>query len=416
MKVKFRITSSKINNNSVESIIKNNNAGSYLFFHGKVRNNNNKKNVKYLFYEANLILSKIEFLKIINEINNNFLIISIYCIHRCGIVLVGETALYIAVLSKHRKSSFLALQYLINNLKKRLPIFKKEYYTNSTSIWINNTCSCDFENNQENKRYDKQKLIPFIKENGQLLLKNSKILIIGIGGLGSPALMYLSSAGIGNIGILEYDLLEAENLNRQFIYNPIEIGKRKSLLAKQKILNFNKKINLKILNYKINKKNIIKSIKDYSIIIDCTDNFKTKLLINDACYYAKKTLIRSSIHQMDGQIEVYNPLNDGPCVRCLWSNNTKNVLSCNESGVLGTTSGIFGILQAQEAIKFLLKQKTLKNGEILFANLLENNFYKITYKKYRNCILCSSFNKSKSLKDFYENFKQQDAQFITMNN
>jgi adenylyltransferase/sulfurtransferase len=119
---------------------------------------------------------------------------------------------------------------------------------------------------------------------------------------------------------------------------------------------------------------------------------------------------------MDGQIEVYNPLNDGPCVRCLWSNNTKNVLSCNESGVLGTTSGIFGILQAQEAIKFLLKQKTLKNGEILFANLLENNFYKITYKKYRNCILCSSFNKSKSLKDFYENFKQQDAQFITMNN
>jgi len=398
--VDFFITNKKINISKIQSVVEDNNAGGYVFFEGRVRIYNRKKKVYSLFYEADKGLAKIEFLNIVKELKKEFSILQVLCVHKTGVLLVGETALFIGILSKRRKDAFLAVQYLVSELKRRLPVFKKETYIDNSTHWVNNTCSCDFTVD-DNLRYQQQKKLSFIGENGQKKLLNAKVLVVGAGGLGVPVLTYLASAGIGHLGICEYDRLDVTNLNRQFLYRIEDIGKKKSYLIKQRILEINKNIQIKIFSNKLTINNIIKVVKGYDIIIDCVDNLNCKFLLNDAAYFFKIPLIRASVYHMEGQLEVYDSSKEGPCFRCFWNNEDILAVSCNETGVLGTTPGLFGIFQAQETIKFLLGENVLKNGEILIANLFENDFFKINYSKNKRCSLCCINREKVSLINFY---------------
>ncbi len=247
-------------------------------------------------------------------------------------------------------------------------------------------------NESELKFYNRQIILSKIGIEGQTKLVNSRVLVIGAGGLGSSALQYLAASGIGNIGICDYDTLDISNLHRQVIYNFNQLGLPKVEAAKNNIGNFNPNTNFEIINQKVTATNIEKIISDYDVVLDCTDNFKTKFLIHDACYLHNKNLVQSSIYQFEGQLHVFRfaDKNKSGCFRCLWPIIPEEgcVGTCGDIGVLGVVPGIFGTLQATETIKLLLGWEGLKQGQTFIFDMLSLTGRIISWKKNQTCPLC----------------------------
>lgn len=235
-------------------------------------------------------------------------------------------------------------------------------------------------------------VLPEIGRIGQEKLAKSRVLIIGLGGLGSAASFYLACAGIGNLGIVDFDKVKLDNLNRQILYWQNDLGGLKVELAQDKLKRFNKDIKIIPYNLKINKKNVLNIIKDYDIIIDATDNFATRYLINDSCVISNKPLIHGSVSGWNGQITTILP-HQGPCYRCLFPKPPKtNSFISKNIGIVGVVAATIGVLQANEAIKFILNYPGLLIGELLFFNTLDNYFNKVEVIRDINCKLCGKSN------------------------
>ena len=249
--------------------------------------------------------------------------------------------------------------------------------------------------------YSRQIPLPEVGLAGQQLLQNGKCLVVGAGGLGSPVLMYLASAGIGVIGICDGDLLEESNLHRQPIYSYKDIGKSKTQLASLRIKELNPSINPIVHPFRLTESNAIQLFQSYDLILDCTDNFRAKFLINDAAYLTKKPVVRSSIYQFEGQLQTYIPERGDACLRCLWEDIPVDgcVGTCQQVGVLGPVPGYFGILQAMEAIKYFIKMPLLASHTILFNDLVYYTQRTICYEKKFNCPLCGNDPKISFLSD-----------------
>ncbi|HED07826.1 MAG TPA: molybdenum cofactor biosynthesis protein MoeB [Ignavibacteria bacterium] len=247
-------------------------------------------------------------------------------------------------------------------------------------------------NNDELNFYKRQINLPNFGLEGQEKLKNSKALVVGAGGLGSPAILYLSAAGVGKIGVCDFDKVEITNLHRQIIFDYEEVGKTKTQSAKKKINKFNPLINIEEISESVSPDNVENIISGYDVVLDCTDNFATKFLLHDACYLNKINLVQSSIYQFEGQLQVFRFAEDTGqgCYRCLWQNIPEEgcVGTCADAGVLGVVPGIFGTLQALETIKILLNWDGLVWNESLIFDLLSLNSRKIRWKKNVNCPLC----------------------------
>ena len=241
----------------------------------------------------------------------------------------------------------------------------------------NNNLSTD-----EIDRYKRHLSLKNFGEEGQLALKNSSVVFIGAGGLGSSAIIYIAAAGIGKIGIADSDQVEISNLQRQIIHNTSEIGNNKTDSAKKRISELNPHCQIEIFNERISSKNIIDIIKKFDIVCDCSDNFSTRFLINDACLILKKPLIYGSVQGFEGQVSVFNLNENSPNLRDLLPRPPEQDLipSCEEYGVIGVSPGIIGILQANEIIKIIIKKGEILNGKILIFNLLENNMKKLNLK------------------------------------
>ena len=235
------------------------------------------------------------------------------------------------------------------------------------------------------KKYSRQLILKNIGISGQRKIFNSKILIIGAGGLGCPLMLYLSYSGVGNLGIIDDDKIEISNLSRQVLYTKKDLGKLKVLVSKKIIKNINRKINVKTYAKKIDKNNIHDIAKNYDFICDGTDNFKSRLLINDYCLKNKKVLISSAISKYDGQIFNFDFRKKGPCLWCFMPSEPTNAENCESEGIMSTLAGIAGSLQANEVIKSILKIGKPLNGEIMIFNSLNLNFRKIKLKKNINC-------------------------------
>ena len=231
--------------------------------------------------------------------------------------------------------------------------------------------------NEQLERYSRNILLKEVGIKGQQKLLSSKVLVIGAGGLGSAAIMYLATAGIGTIGIADKDKVELSNLNRQIIHNTNRIGSLKTKSAEQTINKLNPDINLNIYN-KISSENISEIVSQYDFVIDATDNFETKFLINDACVFAKKPFSHAGIVGFQGQLMTYVP-NKGCCYRCVFKEPPKQecVSSCSKDGVLGAAVGIIGSLQAIEGIKYILCIGELLTGYLLTYNALTTEFRKV---------------------------------------
>jgi len=235
---------------------------------------------------------------------------------------------------------------------------------------------------EEYKRYDRHLKLENVGVEGQLKLKNSKVLVIGAGGLGCPALLYLAAAGVGTIGIVDFDAVDISNLQRQILYSTTDIGKQKAICAALHLKANNPTIDIECYNEKLTVKNAIEIFTKYDIIIDGTDNFETRYLINDACVLCGKILIYGCIEKFEGQVSVFNsPLSAGKrsaTYRCLFPKPPESVqVNCSEAGVLGVLPGIIGSIQATEAIKIILNIGESLAGKLLLVDALSMQFSKL---------------------------------------
>ena len=235
------------------------------------------------------------------------------------------------------------------------------------------------------ERFKKQISLKKIGFAGQQKIKNAKILIIGMGGLGCPLLTYLSSSGVCNIGIVDHDKVELSNLNRQILFNTSDVGKFKTNQAKSKIIKIYKKIKIKTFRIKISKKNIGTVIKNFDIICDGTDNFNTRYLINDYCKKNKKILISAAISKFDGHLFKFNFKKKGPCLRCFMPEQPLENNNCETDGIFAPVAGIIGSLQANEVLKTVLGLKDDLNNNFLIFNSLSMSLRKIRISKNPKC-------------------------------
>jgi adenylyltransferase/sulfurtransferase len=239
-------------------------------------------------------------------------------------------------------------------------------------------------------RYSRHLIMPEVGVQGQEKLKAAKVLMIGTGGLGSPAALYLAAAGIGTIGLVDFDVVDFSNLQRQIIHSTTSVGKPKVESAKERMLEINPLINIVTYNEMLTKENIKRILKDYDMVLDGTDNFQTRYLVNDACVFAGKPFVYGSIFRFDGQATVFYP-GKGPCYRCLFAEPPPPgmVPSCAEGGVLGILPGVIGVIQATEVVKLVLGKGESLIGRLMLYDALKMTFREVKFRKNPKCPVCS---------------------------
>jgi adenylyltransferase/sulfurtransferase len=257
----------------------------------------------------------------------------------------------------------------------------------------------------EVRRYSRHLIIPDVAMAGQQRLMNAKVLCVGAGGLGSPALMYLAAAGVGTLGIVEFDTVDESNLQRQIIHGQSDIGKSKALSAKEKIAEINPNVNVIVHEIRLDTDNVMEIFSQYDLIVDGTDNFATRYLVNDACVLLKKPYVWGSIYRFDGQASVFWA-EYGPCYRCLYPEPPPPgmVPSCAEGGVLGVLCASIGSIQTTEAIKLIAGIGEPLIGQLMIYDALEMSYRKIKVRKDPKCPLCSEKPSQTELLADYEAF------------
>ena len=236
------------------------------------------------------------------------------------------------------------------------------------------------------KKFEKQIILKKIGLSGQRKILSTNVLIVGAGGLGCPLITYLAASGVGKIGIVDHDKVELSNLNRQTLFGISDLGKFKVEQAKKNINKLNKNIKISIFKKKLNFKNIKSIFKNFDIICDGTDNFKTRYLINDYCLKNKKILISAAISKFDGHLLKFDFKKKGPCYRCFMPEQPDTKNDCQTEGIFSPVAGIMGSLQASEVLKSILNSKNDLTGKILIFNALKTEFRKLKVSINKKCI------------------------------
>ena len=242
---------------------------------------------------------------------------------------------------------------------------------------------------QEKARYSRHLLLPQVGEEGQLRLKSASVLVVGAGGLGSPVLMYLAAAGVGRIGIVDFDEVEESNLQRQILYGTQDVGSSKLDAARKKLLQINPQVDIVLHETRLTSENALDIVSQYDVVADGTDNFATRYLVNDACVLTGTPNAFASIYRFDGQASVF-AVEGAPCYRCLFPEPPPpdSVPSCSEGGVLGVLPGILGTLQATEVIKLITGIGESLSGRLLMVDALTMEFRTLTISKDAECAVC----------------------------
>lgn len=376
-------------------------AGACVTFEGWVRNRNDGRTVNRLEYEAYEAVAVKEGERILEEARERFNLLDVLCIHRVGDLAVGDLAVWVGVCAAHRNDAYRASRYVIDQIKARVPIWKKEHYEDGDSGWVNAESPalepCAPEGSPapsftETDYYARQTRLPEVGQEGQARLRASKVLVIGSGGLGSPALSYLAAAGVGTLGICEGDVLEASNLHRQTLYHYANVGESKAELAEKRLHEQNPFIKVHLHKTGLAPDNVLNVFAPYDLILDCTDNFAAKFLINDAAVLTGKPVVIASIYQYEGQLMFVRPDSGGACLRCLWPQIPEPgcVGSCAEVGVLGAVPGIFGTMQAMEAVKYIVGLPYVLGSEMVILNCLTYASQRVTVPKQPACPVCGT--------------------------
>lgn len=233
----------------------------------------------------------------------------------------------------------------------------------------------------DQNRYHRQIRLQEIGASGQKKLSDTRVLIVGVGGLGCPSAQYLAAAGVGRIGLVDFDIVDTTNLHRQILFTEQDVGKSKAGAAQKRLMDSNSDIDIVSYVEHFDEKNALRLIKEYDIILDGTDNFQTKYMINDACVLSEKPFVSASIYKYQGQLSVFN-YQDGPSYRCLYPDHKlKDESSCEETGVLGVLPGIMGTMQAAESIKMILGIGSVLSGKLKIVDALSGDSQIIRFKR-----------------------------------
>ncbi len=422
----FRFSRTPIDVASLRTELADPTCGGYTSFEGLVRNHNEGMSVRHLEYEAFEPLAVKEGERIVAEAIKRFGIERAACVHRIGDLAIGEMAVWVGASARHRDEAFRACRYIIDEVKHRVPIWKKEHYENGDSGWVNcERCAAPgaetadqghaaHEHNHAHSHahghdhahehthpsaptssprtipapdYSRQMALKEVGARGQGKLRASRVLVVGCGGLGVPVISYLAGAGVGQLGLVDGDLLEASNLHRQTMYALADVGNLKAELAAARIKALNPDVETRVHAVRLDAANAADIVSQYDLVIDCTDNFSTKFLLNDVCVQRRLPVIFSSVYQYEGQIQVVRPDRDGSCLRCIWPEATRDgiVGNCAEAGVLGPVPGTFGSLQAFEALKLLLDLPGQLGQELLVLDLLTMSISRVRTKRATTC-------------------------------
>jgi sulfur-carrier protein adenylyltransferase/sulfurtransferase len=430
----FRFSHDPLDPAALAATLRDPACGGYASFEGWVRNHNEGLAVNRLEYEAFEPLAMKEAERIMAEAVQRFGIEHAACVHRIGDLAIGDLAVWVGASARHRHEAFLACRYIIDEVKHRVPIWKKEHYQNGDSGWVNcERCAAPSEHEAPapapmddgaSKRaleapadaraehrhshgahdhahgehlyksipkvvpdYSRQMALKEVGPSGQAKLRNSHVLVIGCGGLGVPVLQYLAGAGVGSIGLVDGDRLEPSNLHRQTMYALADAGEFKAILAAARLRALNPDVDARAYTLRLTAENAEDLVSQHDLVIDCTDNFSTKFLLNDVCVRLRKPVIFSSVYQYEGQLQVVRPDRDGACLRCVWPEATRDGLvgNCAEAGVLGPVPGVFGCLQALEALKTLLDLPGQLGNELLVMDLTTMSISRVNIRRAEAC-------------------------------
>jgi adenylyltransferase/sulfurtransferase len=259
-------------------------------------------------------------------------------------------------------------------------------------------------NEEQIERYSRHIILPEVGGRGQAKLLKSRVFVLGAGGLGSPALLYLAAAGVGTIGMADGDCVDLSNLQRQVIHNTDRIGVPKVHSAKETIGKLNPDVKVVPFHGRLTEENIRETVREYDVVLDGSDNFPTRFLMNDACFFEEKPLVSGSMFRFDGQVSVFHPAKGFPCYRCLYPEPPPKGLvpSCQEAGVLGALAGVIGVLQAVEAIKLVLGIGDPLEGHLMVFDALKMTFRKVRVRKDPECALCGESPTITTLKAYKE--------------
>lgn len=365
--------------------IKKEGAGGFVTFEGKVRDHADGRKVIRLEYEAYPELAQSEGESLARDAIEKFSLESVTIQHRVGILEVGETAVIIQVAAAHRREAFAGCEWIIDQLKVRIPIWKRETYVDGESGWVGADAPSPF---QDEEFFKRQMKLPEVGEKGQEKLALARVLLIGVGGLGSASLPYLVGGGVGTIGLVDADHVSLNNLHRQVIYQAQDVGRSKV----ERAANFAKKlcpgVQIEQFPVQVDEHNIDTLVKSYDWIVEGTDSLRTKEIVNAACKRWRKPLVTASVHRLEGHLCTILP--DGACLNCLFPDWPADqcVGTCAESGVLGVVPGLMGVLQATEVLKGILEIGTLYSSELLLVDLLSGQMTSLIRNQRTDCPGC----------------------------
>jgi len=429
----FRFSTVPLDTASLQREMRDVTCGGFAAFEGWVRNHNEGLAVTRLEYEAFVELAEKEGARIVQEAIARFGVTRAGCVHRVGSLALSDVAVWVGVSAAHRDEAFRACRYIIDEVKHRVPIWKKEHYENGDSGWVNcERCAAPaaheveysapaahevedaapatrhreysmaaaylHEHPHEHEQghqhhpaaspdYSRQIALREVGADGQARLRAASVLVVGAGGLGVPVLQYLAGAGVGRLGIVDADRLEPSNLHRQTWYALADCGREKSTLAAQRVRALNPEVRVEAHALRLDASNADRLAAGHDLILDCSDNFTTKFLLNDLALRTRKPVLFASVYQYEGQLQVVRGDDATACLRCVWPEATRDGLvgNCAEAGVLGPVPGVFGSLQALEALKLLLGLPGLDPGEMLIFDLVSLNTQRLRARRTPDC-------------------------------
>jgi molybdopterin/thiamine biosynthesis adenylyltransferase/molybdopterin synthase catalytic subunit/rhodanese-related sulfurtransferase len=394
----FELTANPIDSAALQARLTSPEAGALTIFEGRVRNHHLGQPVTKLEYEAFDDMARVEGEAITAETERIYPGTKVLCVHRTGTLTIGEAAVWIGIASAHRQAGFAACRHVIEEIKLRLPVWKKEHHPGGAAEWVNCTAEAAALPAHD-ELTARQTALPEVGSAGQAKLASARVLIVGVGGLGCPAAVYLAGAGIGHLTLVDSGKVERSNLQRQILFTTAEIGAPKALAAAARLRLHNPAARITSHEGELTPSNARALVSGQSIVLDCTDNFATRFLLHDTCLALGVPLVQAAVHRFEGTLDVFRR-GDGGCLHCQWQGKDARQLdtagNCAGGPVFGPAVGVLGVLQAAETLKLLLGHEGDSPRQSRLVNLLDGSQLTIAREARPDCPVCSRLDQLKA--------------------
>lgn len=369
-------------------------AGALVVFEGWVRNHHRGRPVERLDYEAFAEMAQTEGDAMIADVEREFPGVQIACVHRTGSLAPGDIAVWIGATSAHRDDAFRAARLALEEVKRRLPVWKKEFHPGAEPVWVN--CTEDAGVERDAAAYNaRQRALPEVGDRGQQAISRASVLVVGVGGLGCPASLYLAGAGVGRLTLVDGGRVELSNLHRQVLFESGDVGAPKASRAAIALRARNPNVRVESVGQDLNAANVRALVTNRSVVLDCTDNFASRLLLHDGCRELGVPLVQAAVHRWEGVLNVFRP-GEGGCLYCAGApraaSELEGVGNCAGAPVFGPAVGTLGLLQAAEALKVLLARPVAEvaSERTLLIDLLANDISRIERPRNPRCPHCAT--------------------------